>query len=62
MKLLNLVSNASNGMVQFSNCVFIMSDWAAYVNSSMNTDSAAFLTGTNVVVSEETVERVEISE
>lgn len=61
MKLLNLVSNASNGMVQFSNCVFIMSDWAANVNSSMNTDSAAFLTGTNVV-SEETVERVEISE
>ncbi len=61
MKLLNLLSNASNGMVQFSNCVFIMSDWAANVNSAMNTDSAAFLTGTNVV-SEETVERVEISE
>ncbi|MDO5127946.1 MAG: hypothetical protein Q4D54_09400 [Eubacteriales bacterium] len=52
---------ASNSTVQLSNCEFIMSDWAPNVNSAMNTESGAFLTGTNVV-SAEIVDHVEILE
>lgn len=50
-----------NGTVQLSNCEFIMSDWAPGVNSAMNTESGAFLEGTNVV-SAEIVDHVPILE